>query len=1738
MHELFHSFVKLNLFIPHGHCYLWKPELVGLHLISDVTIALAYYSIPITLLYFVRQRRDLPFYGIFLLFSAFIISCGTTHLMEVWTLWHPIYWVSGALKAITALVSLYTAFILASLIPEALALPSLATTNQKLEAEIAERQKTEIALRESEEKFRSIFEQAAVGMCLVSPNGQFIRTNPKLSEILGYSQPELLNLKFKDVTHPEDLAIDLEQVQKLLTGEMQTFLREKRYIRKDGAIVQANLTVSLLRDAAGNPQQFISVIQDITDRKRAEAALQDSESRFQAFMNNSPTASWITDENGRLIYISETYKQVFQIPEDYIPQKTDRQLYSPELAQQYLQNIRKVVQTRQVVEAIELAPRRDGTIGQFLVYKFPLQSLSKQLLVGGVAIDITDRVRAEQALQQLNQELEARVAQRTAALQASEERFRNLVETSSDWVWEINEHNVYTYVSPKVFDILGYQPDEIIGKTPFELMPKEEAEKVAAELRKYKDARQPIHCIENTNLHRCGNSVVLETSGVPFFDPQGNFQGYRGIDRDITRRKQVEAELLAVTNLQQAILDGTDYAIISNNIDGIIQTFNSAAQKMLGYTAEEVVGQITPAIFHDPEELKQRAEALSLELGKKIAPGREFFATKAQNGTYDDEWTYIRKDGSRFPVLLSIKFLEDSQGKTIGFLGIAKDITQQKQIEAKLRQNAVHLATAQRIAHLGSWETDLQTQEIVWSEEVFRIFGREPASGPPSYKEFRQSVHPDDLDRHDALLQQTIEQGQPYEYEYRLLHPDGKLRYLLARAEAILDPNGKSVRVVGTVLDLTDRKLAEEQLRNLSDRLTLAVKSGAIGIWEWDIVRNLGIWDDRMYELYGLERCEPDKVCQQWLNRLHPDDRAQVEASLALALHGKKEYDIEFRVIHTDGKVRYLKGYALVQRNERGEPQRMVGINYDITERQQNEEQLRNLSVRLTLALKSRAIGIWDWDMVREAEWDDRMYELYGWSKSDRVATYKDWLDAVHPDSRAAADANLQDAVRVKKEYDTEFRIIRPDGSIRYIKARAVIQRNERGEPQRMVGINYDITDRKLAEEALRESERRYASLAEAAPVAIFRFDTDGNCIYVNDRWSEMMGRPTEAALGIGWVDILHPEDRDRIPMKLAQWLQTSAPGETYRDEGRTVRSDGTIIWFYCQIIPETNSNGIPIGYIGTLTDITDRKLAEQQLQESRMMLQLVLDTIPQRVFWKDRQFRYLGCNRTFAEDGQITIEEILGKTDFELPWAKWAHLYRADDTKVIDTGTPKLGYEEPTEFTNGKSLWIRTNKVPLTNSAGEVIGVLGSYEDITDRKLAEEKLRHTNEELMLANVELARATRLKDEFLANMSHELRTPLNVILGMAEGLQDSVFGEMGERQKKSLATIESSGRHLLELINDILDLSKIEAGKLELEISDVSIKELCEASVVFVKHLAFQKGIHFHTNIPENLGSIEADDRRLRQALINLLSNAVKFTPEGGSVTLEVRLENAIETPELEETITSSIPKSSYHLCFAIIDTGIGIAPENLGKLFQAFVQIDSSLSRRYSGTGLGLALVKQIANLHGGTVSVSSEVGRGSCFTIRIPYLGSSHSDRMEVDRKLYGAIASSVSTLESPLILLVDDNQPTSDTVSSYLKSRGYRLIVANNGQQALNLAQTQQPNLILMDIQMPEMDGLEAIRQIRAQGQTDIAIIALTALAMSGDRQKCLQAGADEYLTKPIQLQRLSLIIQQILSKDNKNL
>ncbi|MBE0669452.1 MAG: response regulator [Anaerolineales bacterium] len=407
-----------------------------------------------------------------------------------------------------------------------------------------------------------------------------------------------------------------------------------------------------------------------------------------------------------------------------------------------------------------------------------------------------------------------------------------------------------------------------------------------------------------------------------------------------------------------------------------------------------------------------------------------------------------------------------------------------------------------------------------------------------------------------------------------------------------------------------------------------------------------------------------------------------------------------------------------------------------------------------------------------------------------------------------------------------------------------------------------------------------------------------------------------------------------------------------------------------------------------------------------------------------------------------------------------------------------------------------------------------------------EERVAKRTEELNHTNAELEHANRAKDEFLANMSHELRTPLNSILGLSESLLEQRRGLLNENQQNSLQIIQSSGHHLLELINDILDLSKIEAGNFDYYPQSVDVNALCKASLFFVKSQAAKKSININYNNQSPGSTISADPRRLKQILVNLLANAVKFTPNNGHVTLQV-----------------STDRDKELIQFSVIDTGVGIAAEDLKRLFTPFVQVDSSLNRQFEGTGLGLALVQKLTDLHGGSVQVESEVGKGSRFTINLhhiekpveqvdesqtvnPYLSDKQTN--EVDFQFEGK-----SPAPRRKILIAEDNETNVITIGENLESHGYEIQVAHDGLEAIAKAQETSPDIILMDIQMPLMNGLEAMRRLRAEPRfASTPIIAITALAMVGDRERCLEAGATEYLSKPVSLKALRQMIETLLA------
>jgi len=656
--------------------------------------------------------------------------------------------------------------------------------------------------------------------------------------------------------------------------------------------------------------------------------------------------------------------------------------------------------------------------------------------------------------------------------------------------------------------------------------------------------------------------------------------------------------------------------------------------------------------------------------------------------------------------------------------------------------------------------------------------------------------------------------------------------------------------------------------------------------------------------------------------------------------------------------------------------------------------------------------------------------------------------------------------------------------------------------------------------------------------------------------------------------------------------------------------------------------------------ELAERRQVQRKLQEQAQLLDLAYDPILTRgldgviTFWNQ------GAERTYGWSG----EEAIGKPSYSLLKTQFPRSLSEIEAELLsqDYWMGELTHTRR----DGNQIIVMSRWVLQRDSDGSPIKVLEIDSDITERKQVEEKLRLSHERISLANAELGKVAQLKDEFLANMSHELRTPLNAILGLSEALLEEVFGTLTEKQRKSMTTIENSGRHLLALINDILDLSKIESGKMQLEVTTVPVRSLCESSLSFVKQLAHQKQIKLQCRIQDDLKEVQLDERRMRQVLVNLLSNAVKFTPEGGRVELEVRANRILEKLE-----------------FSVIDTGVGIAPEDIDKLFRPFVQLDSTLSRRNTGTGLGLSLVRRIAELHGGSVSLESQVGSGSCFTVTIPWhvpvdvtipnleveleslnqlqlrqalvVEDSEAAASQVARYLnelgaatvthpigegvvevalrvkpdvvildvllpgqsgwevlaelkvnsitqtipvivisvvdersrgvqLGAaayllkpftrqqlhqalrqvlsheIAHEVATLPPsteppstlPTLLLAEDNEANISTFMTYLETQNLQIFLARNGLEAVQLAKQHQPNLILVDIQMPEMDGLEATRQICADPNLQhIPIIALTALAMPGDRERCLAAGAREYLTKPVGFKQLIRTIAQYL-------
>ncbi|MDX2241982.1 MAG: PAS domain-containing protein [Leptolyngbyaceae cyanobacterium bins.302] len=916
-------------FIPHGHCYLWQPGLVWLHGLSDGLIALAYFSIPIALIYFVQRRRDLPYAWIFLLFGAFIIACGLTHVMEVWTLWYPTYWLSGGLKSVTALVSLTTAGTLIPIIPKALSLPDrseLETIKLELEQQVRERTRS---LSQSEERLQLALDASGEGLWDWDVKSGSVYLNARYQEMLGYTPNELvMNLDvWENLIHPDDRTWAIERLQAHLKDRSVRYAFDYRLRCKSGEWKWvANYGKVVAYDRQGKPLRVIGIHTDISDRKATETALAESQQRYQNLVENSPDIIERFDLHLRHLYVSPALTAITGIEADTFMGKTCRELnMDADMINAWESAAAKLLATgeRQIIEfsaptlngvrlfEMAIAPERDErqTIGSILC----------------ISRDITDRKQTETQLRELSARLDL-------AVQTAKMGIWDWDIVTDQQVWNDRTYELYglpiggdiTYATWK--SVL--HPDDVAACD------------AASEKARAEDAEGEI---EFRVVLPDGSLRYIESYFLIQRDAAGQAIRMLGVNLDISDRKKAEetrfqAEKLRLElNLLERILDSVLAGYWDWDIPNHREYMSPGLKQMLGYKEHELPN--TPETW---QEL-----IFAEDLPAVLACFDRHVQSRGQEPYYN-EVRYHHKNGSVVWVICAGQVIDwDDTGQPLRMIGCHVDITKLKQVEAQLQKNEAHLRQAQRIGKLGSWEFDLALEKITWSDQIFCIFGRDPALGTPkNVQELQQLFHPDDRALHQQMLETAIATAQPYDIECRAYQPNGTLVYIQAKGEPVFDASGRLIQLTGTVLDITDRKQTEAQLRDLSVRLTLALQSGSFGVWDWILDQSL-YWDERVYEIYGLQNLGRPITFQDWRDLVDPDDLISIEADLQAVLRGERECCMEFRIRRTDGELRWIKSEAVLQRNEQGEVSQMIGINYDITDRKQAEAKLLQTTVQL-----------------------------------------------------------------------------------------------------------------------------------------------------------------------------------------------------------------------------------------------------------------------------------------------------------------------------------------------------------------------------------------------------------------------------------------------------------------------------------------------------------------------------------------------------------------------------------------------------------------------------------------------------------------------------------------------------------------------------------------------------------------------------------------------------------------------
>jgi PAS domain S-box-containing protein len=1096
-------------------------------------------------------------------------------------------------------------------------------------------------------------------------------------------------------------------------------------------------------------------------------------------------------------------------------------------------------------------------------------------------------------------------------------------------------------------------------------------------------------------------------------------------------------------------------------------------------------------------------------------------------------------------------------------VGVAfEDVTEQWTAKQKMEIGNRRLREAQEVGKVGSWEYDFVSGRLEWSDQTYRIYGENQNTFVPSFDGVLHFYPESDRKQVLSEVDKAVQGSDVLEVDHRIVRRSGETVYVHESGRVVRSENGNPLRITGCVLDVTARKKAEawrdwqfsfqKGIAEASSRFinvssdedfceavetTLRAFGELLGLDRAYVFR---FSTDLTYMSNTHEWCTPGidgqkERCQRnettsmpwWMEKIANGRSVQITDTDELPDEAAAERT-EFKAqgirslicLPMFGGKGILTGFlgfdAVRSRHTWSEDQVtllqvLAEIVANAFERRDIIASLHKSEKRQRLLFEYATIGIATHEIVTDAQGEIVNYVFLSANPAFERQTGLKCEDVIgRRVTEVLPGIENTDLIRtygnvVSTGKPVDFEMYSPPLARHYSITAYRISEN------RFATVFSDITERKRTENVLKESEERFNLAIHGTGAGLWDWDMKTGAVYFSAQWKSMLGyedHEVENAFS-GWKNLWHPDDKAMIEQFVNDHLEGRT--ERYEVEHRLRHKNGAWRWILTRGEIRKDAAGNPVRWTGTNLDVTDRKLAEMELEKTKREYESVLNTQKEMIC----RFRP-DTTLTFVNDAYCRA---FGKTREELEGTTWLNLVAGENhdaiRKHIASLCEKKGiitYEHTAFTADGSVAWQEWTDYIIASEKGEVTELQSVGYDITERKRAAEALNEMNEALerqtlyateMAAQAEAASAA--KSEFLANMSHEIRTPMNGVIGMTGLLLDS---DLDNEQRRQAEIVRSSAESLLGLLNDILDFSKIEAGKLDLETLDFDLEAVLDDLVATVAVKAHEKGLELlyaaEADVPTLL---KGDPGRLRQILTNLAGNAIKFTASG-----EVAIHVSAESQDRE----------TVRLRFRVRDTGIGIPEEKTGLLFDKFSQIDASTSRRFGGTGLGLAISKQLARMMGGEIGVTSEVGRGSEFWFTV------HVEKQPEERM--SAIADPVAELHDLRTLIVDDNATNREILTARLTAWNMRTAEAENGREALRmLRQAMQKGdpfrLALIDMQMPAMDGAELGRLIQSDPQLkETRMIMLTSLGTKGDAHGTfVDIGFAGWLVKPVRKKEL---------------